>query len=102
MNTLATILEANAKASTATVFTWILGVVVILLAIGISVVVAMQSTQEGGLSGTISGGSSDSFFGKSKTMTKDRLLSRITLIASIVFVVLVLALVILVSSTMGA
>ena len=102
MNTLATILDATTKASTATVFTWILGAVVILLAIGISVVVAMQSTQEKGLSGTISGGSADSFFGKSKTMTKDRLLSRITLIASIVFVVLVLTLVILVSTTLGA
>ncbi len=103
MNTLSAVLEATAeKASTATVFTWVLGVIVILLAIGISVVVAMQSTQEKGLSGTISGSSADSFFGKSKTMTKDRLLSRITLIASIVFVVLVLALVILVTNTMGA
>ena len=103
MNTLTAILAANAeKASTATVFTWILGIVVILLSVGISVVVAMQSTQEKGLSGTISGSSADSFFGKSKTMTKDRLLSRITLIASIVFVVLVLAMVILVTSTIGA
>ena len=82
-----------------TAFTWILGVVVSLLAIGISVIVAMQSTQEKGLSGTIAGGSSDSFFGKSKTMTKDRLLSRITLIASIVFVVLVLVMVIFVTAT---
>ena len=87
-----------ALANTATVFTWILGVVVSLLAIGISVIVAMQSTNEQGLSGTLSGGSSDSFFGKSKAMTKDRLLSRITLIASIVFVVLVLAMVILVTN----
>jgi preprotein translocase subunit SecG len=86
-------------ASTATVFTWILGVVLCLLAIGISIAVAMQSTQEKGLSGTISGSSVDSFFGKSKTMTKDRLLSRITLIASIVFVVLVLVMVVLVSAT---
>ena len=97
MNKLVTLLAE--KTSTATVFTWILGAVVILLAIGISVVVAMQSTQEDGLSGTIAGGSSDSFFGKSKTMTKDRLLSRVTLIASIVFVVLVLALVVLVTAT---
>ena len=96
MNKLVTLLAE--KATPATIFTWILGAVVILLAIGISVVVAMQSTNEGGLSGTISGGSSDSFFGKSKTMTKERLLSRITLIASIVFVVLVLAMVILVTN----
>ena len=97
MNKLVTLLAE--KATPATIFTWILGAVVILLAIGIYVVVAMQSTQEGGLSGTIAGGSSDSFFGKSKTMTKDRLLSRITMIASIVFVVLVLAMVILVTAS---
>ena len=97
MNKLVTLLAE--KAAPATIFTWILGAVVILLAVGISVIVAMQSTQEDGLSGAIAGGSSDSFFGKSKTMTKDRLLSRITLIASIVFVVLVLAMVILVTAT---
>ena len=96
MNKLVTLLAE--KATPATIFTWILGAVVILLAVGISVIVAMQSTQEDGLSGAIAGGSSDSFFGKSKTMTKERLLSRITLIASIVFVVLVLAMVILVTN----
>ena len=95
MNALTVVLAST----TATVFTWILGVVLCLLAIGISVAVAMQSTQEKGLSGTISGSSVDSFFGKSKTMTKDRILSRITLIASIVFVVLVLVMVVLVSAT---
>ena len=99
MNTLTAILENGGTQTTpAVVITWVLGIVLILMAIGISVVVAMQSTNEGGLSGTISGGSSDSFFGKSKTMTKDRLLSRITLIASIVFVVLVLAMVVLVTN----
>jgi len=99
MNTLTALLAAAGdKPTTATVLTWVLGIVLILLAIGISVVVSMQSTNENGLSGTISGGSSDSFFGKSKTLTKERLLSRITLIASIVFVVLVLAMVILVTN----
>ncbi len=99
MNTLTALLAAaGEKPTPATVLTWVLGIVLILLAVGISVVVTMQSTNENGLSGTISGGSSDSFFGKSKAMTKERLLSRITLIASIVFVVLVLAMVILVTN----
>jgi preprotein translocase subunit SecG len=96
MNTLTALLAA--ESTPATVITWVLGIVLILLAVGISIVVAMQSTNENGLSGTISGGSSDSFFGKSKTLTKERLLSRITLIASIVFVVLVLAMVVLVTN----
>ena len=88
-------------AGAATVWTWILGALIGVLAIVISVIVAMQSTKEGGgLSGTIAGsGGSESYFGKSKTLTKDRLLSRVTLIASIIFVVLVLVLTILVSST---
>ena len=90
----------TALASAATVWTWILGILVGLLAVVISIVVALQSTKEGGLSSTIAG-SGESFFGKTKTLTKDRLLSRMTLILSIVFVVLVLVLTILVSSTAG-
>ncbi len=98
MNTIVTL-----AASAATVWTWILGIVVCLLAVAISVMVALQSTKEGGgLSGTITGSASESFFGKSKTMTKDRFLSRLTLIASIVFVILVLTLTIIVTANYGA
>ncbi len=71
-----------------------LSIVVCVLAVLISVVVAMQSSKEGGLSGTIAG-SGESFFGKTKGMTKDRLLHRITLIASIVFVVFTIVLTVL-------
>ena len=88
-----------AASKAANVWTWVLGVVVGLIAVVISVIVAMQSTKEDGGLGAIAGGSSESFFGKSKTLTKDRLLSRLTLILSIVFVVLVLVLTILVCST---
>lgn len=74
-----------------------LGGVVMLIAIIISAIVAMQSSKEGGgLSGTIAGSASESFFGKSKTLTKDRLLSRITIVLSAVFVIATLALTILV------
>ncbi len=88
-------------ASASTVWIWVLGIVIGVLAIGISIVVALQSTKEGGgLSGTITGSAGESFFGKSKTLTKDRLLSRITLIASIVFAILALTLTILVMATL--
>lgn len=98
MNTIVTL-----AASAATVWTWILGIVVCLLAVAISVMVSLQSTKEGGgLSGTITGSAGESFFGKSKTMTKDRLLSRLTLIASIIFVILVLVLTIIVTANHGA
>ncbi len=83
-------------ANAANVWTYILGGIVAVLALVLSVIVAMQPSKEGGgLSGTIAGSGSDSFFGKSKAMTKERLLPRLTLILSIVFVVLVLVLVIL-------
>ena len=97
MNQLVTALAASAS----TVWVWVLSIVIALLAIGISIIVALQSTKEGGgLSGTITGSAGESFFGKSKTLTKDRLLSRITLIASIVFGLLLLTLTILVTATL--
>ena len=44
----------------------ILGVVLILLSIATIVVVLMQKSREGGLSGAITGGGADTFFGKNK------------------------------------
>lgn len=89
----------NMLASAGVVWVYVLGALSMLLAVGISVLVAMQSTKEDGLSSAIAGSSgADNFFGKSKTLTKDRLRSRITLILSIVFVVLVLVLTILTSN----
>ena len=80
---------------------YVLGSLLMLIAAGIVFFVAMQSTKEGGLSGAIAG-SGESFFGKSKTLTKDGFYSRLTLIGSIDFVVLALVLTILVMSVYGA
>ena len=80
---------------------WVLGIILMLLSVGIVFCVAMQSTKEGGLSGVIAG-NADSFFGKSKTLTKDGFYSRLTLIGSIVFGVLVLVLTMLVMVVYGA
>lgn len=89
----------NMLVSAGTVWVYILGGFVIALAVVISVLVAKQSTKEDGLSSAIAGSSGgDNFFGKTKTLTKDRLMSRLTLIFSIVFVVLVLVLTILTSN----
>ena len=66
----------------------ILCIVLLVLALGICVLVMMQSDKDTKLSGTIAGGS-DTFFGKNKSTTRDRILSRITTVASIVFAVLV-------------
>lgn len=56
----------------------------------IVVVVVLQKSNEDGLSGTISGGS-ETFYGKDKSSNTDRALYRWTLVASIIFVVAVLA-----------
>ena len=67
-------------------------IIALLLLTGLFVVVAVllqQGKSKGGLSGTIVGGT-ETFYGKDKSMQRDKLLSRLTTIASIIFVVLVL------------
>ncbi len=65
--------------------------IALMLLSGLVVIVAvlLQRSEGKGLSGTLVGGT-ETFYGKEKGMQKNKLLSRITIIASIVFVVLVL------------
>ncbi len=63
--------------------------VMILLAIFLVVAVLMQSGKDNRLSGTIAGGA-ETFFGKTKGKTIDRVLSKATTIVAIIFVILVL------------
>ena len=63
--------------------------VMILLAIFLVVAVLMQSGKDNRLSGTIAGGA-ETFFGKTKGKTIDRVLSKAPTVVAIVFVVLVL------------
>lgn len=66
------------------------GVVLILLAVGIIVLVLMQEGNQQGLSGAISGGSSESFFGKNKSRTNEARVGFITKIVAAAFFVLAL------------
>ena len=66
-----------------------LGIVLLIDAIFLIVAVLMQSGKSHKLSGTIAGGA-ETFFGKTKGKTIDRVLSKVTTIVSIIFVVLVL------------
>ena len=75
---------------------YVLGSGLIFLAVVLVVAVLMQSGKDKGLSGSIAGGA-ETFFGKSKGGTLDKLLSRITIIVSVLFVALVIVLVILIS-----
>lgn len=66
-----------------------LGIVLLVLAVALVVLVLLQSGKDKNLSGAIGGGS-ETFFGKSKAASNDKLLSMITAIVSVVFAVLVL------------
>jgi len=63
--------------------------VMIVISIFLVVAVLMQSGKDSHLSGTIAGGA-ETFFGKTKGKTIDRVLSKVTTIVSIIFVILVL------------
>lgn len=55
------------------------------------IVIAMQESRQTGMSGAISGGSSDSYLGKNRGRTKDAALARITKILATIFFVVALA-----------
>ena len=76
---------------------YVLGVILFLLAIFLVIVVLKQTGKEKGLSGTISGGSTETYFGKAGGNKKEKTLSMLTIIGSVVFVLVAIALTILVT-----
>ena len=75
----------------------VLGILATVIAVVLVICVLMQSGKEKSLSGSITGSSSDNFFGTGKAKTKDKILARATTILAIVFVVLVVVLYIVVA-----
>lgn len=69
----------------------VFGIVLSLLAIVIIALVLMQESNQQGLSGAISGGSSESFFGKNKGRTNEARTAFATKVVASVFFVLALA-----------
>ena len=70
---------------------YILGIVLILVAIALTVLVLMQTGKGKELSGAIAGGN-NSYLGNTKTSDKDKILFRATAVLAVVLVGLVLAL----------
>ena len=68
----------------------VFGIVLILLALVIIFLVLVQEGNQQGLSGAISGGSSESFFGKNKGRTDEAKKAFLTKILATVFMVLAL------------
>ena len=67
----------------------VLGIILLVAAVFLVVAVLMQSGKSHNLSGSIAGGA-ETFFGKTKGKTIDKMLSKITTIVAIVFVLLVI------------
>ena len=68
-----------------------LGIILIIVSFALIVLVVLQEGKGRGLSGAISGGSSDTFLGKSKAADKQKKLAKGTIVAASIFAALVLA-----------
>ena len=69
---------------------YVLLAVLLLAAVFIVIAVLFQKSSDEGLSGTIAGGNSETYYGKDKSKHTDKLWFKWTLIASIVFAVAVI------------
>lgn len=68
----------------------IIGIILIASALFLIVAVLLQSGKDKGLSGAVSGSSSDTYYGKNKGSSMDRFLSKATTVIAVIFVVVVL------------
>ena len=73
--------------STRVVIANVLMILMTVISVAIVVIVMMQEGETGGVS-AISGGSSDTFYGKNKGRSKEQILKRITLILGAVMLVI--------------
>lgn len=76
----------------------ILGGLLGLVSLLLVVIVMAQPGKDKGLSASIGGGSSDTYFGKSKSVSKEKVLSVATVILSVMLLGLLIALVCLISN----
>lgn len=90
---------ANETAKKMTTFDWLqyaLGGALILFSVILVIVVLFQSAKDRRLSGTIAGGT-ETFFGKNKGKSMDKVLSKVTIALSVVIVIITVALNIVIS-----
>ena len=73
---------------------YVLGIALIVLSVALTVMVLFQSAKDTRLSGTIAGGA-ETFFGKTKGSSIDKLLSKLTIVASVLIVIVTVALIII-------
>lgn len=75
---------------------YVLGSILLVLGVFLVAIILMQSAKDKSLSGTIAGGS-ETFFGRSGGTSKDKILSMLTIIGSVLFVIVTVVLVIVVN-----
>jgi len=63
-----------------------------IVAVILTILTLTQSKEDSGVSGTIVGGSSDSFYDKNKGRTKEGKLKRLTIILGVAFIILAIVL----------
>ena len=73
---------------------YIVGGALILVTVFLIAIILMQTGKEKGLSGTITGGS-DTYFGKAGGSMKEKILFKLTVVGTVIFIALVLAMVML-------
>lgn len=78
--------------------TTIFCILIIIMAVFLTIAVLMQSGKSRNLSGAIAGGA-ETFFGKTKGKTIDKILSKATTVVAIIFVILVLVVYVIQTST---
>ncbi len=71
---------------------WILIVIYIIVSLMLIILTLIQSKEDAGLSSTITGSSTNNFYEKNKGRTKEGKQKRWTIILSVVFVILTIAL----------
>lgn len=66
-----------------------LGIILLVLAVALIILILLQQSKDKNLSSSIAGGS-DTFFGKSKSVSKDKMLSIATSVIAVLFVLIVI------------
>lgn len=71
-----------------TIFQIIISILLFISAVGLIIIVLSQQGKDPYLGNAVAGGAAESFFGKNKARTIDALLTKITRVIAVLFVVL--------------
>ena len=70
----------------------VLGIFYMLICLIVIIIILMQESKSDGLSSVITGENTESFYNKNKGLSKDRFLSKLTVVLSIFFAVVAIVL----------